>query len=146
MTPNSADKAYQAGREDMRKEVDNNIGQLRQWLNELPKGHFVTSWEITQWLFPEDKESVINDKDKKPKITQCSACLCMTKTVKGRCGKCREIKISYQSSDCIMYHDKVSHLVGEYCPICHPDPLTDAFEKLMDMLGVYIKDVTSKRV
>ena len=44
--------SYQKGRRDMRKEVNNNIGCLRQWLNELPKGHFVTSWEITQWLFP----------------------------------------------------------------------------------------------
>ena len=44
--------SYQKGRRDMRKEVNNNIGCLRQWLNELPKGHFVTSRDITQWLFP----------------------------------------------------------------------------------------------
>src|SRR3990167_631527 len=60
--------SYQKDREDMRKEVDNNIGQLRQWLNEKPDKRLVTSWEITQWLFPEDKKSVINGKDKKSKI------------------------------------------------------------------------------
>jgi len=62
---------YQTGREEMRKEVDNNVGQLRQWLNELPEGWVVTSEAITNWLFPEDnkpclKEVIINDKDKKP--------------------------------------------------------------------------------
>ena len=34
-----------------RQKIENNIGFLRQWLNETPKDRLVTNKDIEEWLF-----------------------------------------------------------------------------------------------
>jgi len=48
---NEITQAKQQTREEFKEEIKNNIGFLRQWLNEKPTDRLVKNEDIEKWLF-----------------------------------------------------------------------------------------------
>jgi archaellum component FlaC len=69
--------------EDFIKQLKKLWREVLNDLNSVP--------EVNKSSVPE-KEATKNSKEKKSNISLCKNCFCMTKTIKGKCGKCKAEK------------------------------------------------------